>query len=71
MQSGETTDISSGHVTLAFMRVRCRYNIAEADLAQREGDEFRFWVPRALNNVGPPFDPMFEQGISLSDLEVG
>ena len=23
-----------------------------ADLAQRRGDEFRFWVPRALNDVG-------------------
>ena len=32
-------------------------SMAEADLAQRKGDEFRFWVPRALDNVGPSFIP--------------
>lgn len=31
-----------------FMRVHGR----STDLAQRKGDEFRFWVPRALDNVG-------------------
>lgn len=47
-KNGEGIDIMSGHV--AFRRVHGSLT----DMAQRMGDEFRFWVPRALNDVGWP-----------------
>ena len=40
-------------------------SMAEADLAQRKGDEFRFWVPRALDSVGPPFIPCPTKGFPV------
>ena len=43
-------------------------SIAEADLAQRRGDEFRFWVPRTLDDVGPPFIPCLSMGSSCLTL---
>lgn len=46
-------------------------SMAEADLAQRMGDEFRFWVPRALDNVGPSFIPCSRKQCSRLTLDVG
>ena len=43
-------------------------SMAEADLAQRKGDEFRFWVPRTLDNVGPPFIPCLSKASSCLTL---
>ena len=44
--NGATTNTVSRSV--AFGRVHG----CSTDLAQRKGDEWRFWVPRALDNVG-------------------